>query len=176
MLSSIYLGRLKSTMKLCIFYCRSICPLAFDFKPVLFPGFNFLIETMYGTHGISHIILDNIIFLLVFLSWNWFSFIAAYIFSRNVKVFSIFFCLRLIFIFLESTNFFIYDLCTALEPSIKKILASYIQQILLSSALCFALRKLSCICPILLLWSTSLLLDNQVFLSFVFVLLILPVL
>ena len=163
-------------MKLCIFYCRSICPLAFDFKPVLFPGFNFLIETMYGIHGISDIILDNIIFLLVFLSWNWFSFIAAYIFSRNVKVFSIFFCLGLIFIFLKSTNFFIYDLCTALEPSIKKILASYIQQILLSSALCFALRKLSCICPILLLWSTSLLLDNQVFLSFVFVLLILPVL
>ena len=80
MLCSINLGRLKSTMKLCNFYYGNICPLALDFKPVLFRGFNFLIEKVYGTHGISRLILDNIMFVLVFLSWNWFSFNAAYIF------------------------------------------------------------------------------------------------
>ena len=76
-LCPIYLGRLKSTIKMCIFYCIIYVPWQLILN--LFAGVNFVIKAMYGTDGISHLILNNIMFLKVFFYFTWFSTNAAYL-------------------------------------------------------------------------------------------------
>ena len=70
MLYSVYLQKLKSTMKMWIFYCVSLCLLTLDFKSLLSEVVNFLIKRMYGTVGISSLIFDKIMFLKLFVSLN----------------------------------------------------------------------------------------------------------
>ena len=90
MLWLVCLSRFKSTVKLCILYFVSICRLALGFKPLLFAVVSFLLKSVYGSHGISHLSLDKVMFFKLFLSLNYFLSMLHMFYSRNVKLFSIF--------------------------------------------------------------------------------------
>ena len=84
------------------------------------PVVNFLIKTIYGTHGISNWILDKVMFLKVFVSLNWFFFQWSISFIQEMLK-CLVFCMCHIGIYISQSYYlFAHDSCNGLKFSIRK--------------------------------------------------------